>query len=131
MHSPGFWSLSKNTRRQTTCRQTSFPLAPSTRGQTTQRTDKPSPGQGTDYTRTCIEAFSWHPFQFSARRQPVSACSGSPPQCSTFSSICSSNFRRSGCPLDVVVVVVLLDNRLNGLCRQALTLNHIQYTALL
>ena len=57
--------------RQTTCRQTSLPLAPQY--------------QGTDYTED-IKAFSWHPFQF-GRRQAVSACSGSPPQCSTFSSL--------------------------------------------
>ena len=57
--------------RQTTCRQTSLPLAPQY--------------QGTDYTED-IEASSWHhAFRF-ARRQVVSACSGSPPQCSTFSS---------------------------------------------
>ena len=47
--------------RQTTCRQTSLPLAPD---------------QGTDYTED-IKAISWHPFQF-GRRQAVSACSGSP-----------------------------------------------------
>ena len=56
--------------RQTTCRQTSLPLAPQY--------------QGIDHTED-IKAFSWHPFQF-GRRQAVSACSGSPPQCSTFSS---------------------------------------------
>ena len=48
-----------------------FPWHPSTRGHA-------------DYTED-IKAFSWHPFQF-GRRQAVSACSGSPPQCSTFSS---------------------------------------------
>ena len=57
---------------QTTCRQTSLPLAPQY--------------QGTDYTEDIhVEAFSWHPFQFD-RRQAVSPCSDSTPQCSTFSS---------------------------------------------
>ena len=56
--------------RQTVCRHTSLPL-------------RAPQYQGTDYTED-IKAF-WHPFQF-GRRQTVSACSGSPPQCSTLSS---------------------------------------------
>ena len=61
--------------RQTTCRQTSLPLASQP---WYQGTDIPVPED--------IKAFSWHPFQF-GRRQAVSACSGSPPQCSIFSSV--------------------------------------------
>ena len=55
--------------RQTTCRQTSLPLASQYQG-----TDVPVPED--------IKDFSWDPFQF-GRRQAVSACSGSPPQCSS------------------------------------------------
>ena len=47
----------------------------------------PSPGVSPrDRQHVDKQAFPWHPFQF-ARRQAVSACSGSPPQCSTFSSL--------------------------------------------
>ena len=75
----------------------------------------PVPG---DRLHRDIEAFSWYPFQF-ARRQPVSACSGSPPQCSRFSSYtCSytqailkvelSSFCLSECYLNCRCVVNVL-----------------------
>ena len=58
MPSPS-WSLSKNIRRQKICRQTSLPLAPhSTRGQTTLRTDKPSPGYFA-YARQILHVQIW------------------------------------------------------------------------
>ena len=50
------------------------------------------------------QAFAWHPFQF-ARRQPVSACSGSPPQCSTFSSFSFS------LQIDIASLVLVLINK--------------------
>ena len=75
LHGRAFpWSLSKYTRRQTTCRQTSLPLGlflEYTRGQTTQRTDKPSPGTLSEYTREQTtqghRSLLWHPFEFARR----------------------------------------------------------------
>ena len=68
------WHPSRSTRRQTTQRQTSLPLAPLSEHQETDytKTDKPSPGTPLgapgDRLHKDRQAFPWHPSR-STRRQ--------------------------------------------------------------
>ena len=106
MPSPGASSWDRQRR------QASLPLAPQYRG--------------TDYTKD-MEAFSWHPFQF-AGRQAVSACSGSPPQCSIYGLIHSQIFctRPSGLLSTRLAKVLVLDTKVLLIWSNGQVFMHVQ-----